>query len=706
MNKIKKTSLCLLVSIILLITFVFANTTSNIFVSADKNMDEVLDNVNAFESTGANASEAISIQTVFDNQAISRCEDIYNLDDSADYICVEFERGGYVIFAKQTMEMMEYSMQGCLPYGTNNSKKYYAGPTSYIEKINGKYVDASTDVQIEISETEAIKYAQNVRRSLITDKLKNTEVVDCTFLAVEKFKDVNKNELESSTATKSSAPVIDTGNLIPARSTGTFIPNAEYFAANPTHGDNDVGGSYGNGNSGTCGPVAAQLLLGYNNFYNDRRIIPNRFLNGYDDTTNTVINEERNPNFCSDPMTLNSWTTGTRSEDTGSNSFYFNIITYIMKPNTSGATNKDVYNGMDAYLEEYISPYDYSLWYEERGWLFGYNPIGPSTIKLEINSGRPLIISMDTNLGGADHFVVGYGYQDYTYPSDMGTYSGYVVHFGWQGLASTSVWINESWCDGYIALKMNHVHNYSKMGAIGSAGRTEYRCTSCGQRTDAAINMTSLDRYVERVANLPQNNGKQYQDYYVTFKTAGNKLFQTFGTNDVVLYLYDSEYNQLAYNDDSGYNLNSLFNYTVEVNIPYILRVQFYNTIKTGSIKIGITPASVVYSSYEDIWHIDPNVVSCCFTSNLNTTRIICYTPNTSGTYKFTTYSSDDIDTYLYFIDPSSTNACLYNDDGAGNYHALIQTDLIADRRYFLIVSAFDITTKSGAMRLYISKIS
>ena len=51
------------------------------------------------------------VEPVFGERQISSCEYIYNLDDSADYICVTFQGGGYVIYAKETMEMLEYLLE-------------------------------------------------------------------------------------------------------------------------------------------------------------------------------------------------------------------------------------------------------------------------------------------------------------------------------------------------------------------------------------------------------------------------------------------------------------------------------------------------------------------------------------------------------------------------------------------------------------------
>lgn len=370
-----------------------------------------------------------------------------------------------------------------------------------------------------------------------------------------------------------------------------------------------------------------------------------------------------------------------------------------MKPNTSGSSVKEVKNGIDVYLDERLSDNEYTVDYDVKKWWFGWSPISSSKITSEIYSDRPLIISMSSKLGGSDHFVVGYGCQNYTYLTGEGTYSGYIVHYGWTDYYN--VWINSSWCDGYVSLKINHTHNYRSVGQIGSTDRIEYMCTRCCHRTDAAINMYETDSYIERVATILQNG---YQDYYVTFKTGGNKLFQTFGPKDVKLYLFDTEKNQLAYNDDSGYRLNSLFNYTVEAYKAYILRVQFYNPLQTGSVKIGITPTNNVYSEYEEIWHCSYEI-RCTFTSSLNTTLPICYIPETNGAYQFNTLSYDNIDTCLYIIDPESTNMCLFDDDSFEGLQALIQTDLVDYRRYFIILSAYDITTRSGNMGINIIKI-
>lgn len=55
-----------------------------------------------------------------------------------------------------------------------------------------------------------------------------------------------------------------------------YIENANYFLANPQHRDN-VKSDY---KYGTCTTIAHQILLGYHNYYSDRRLIPEFGNNG------------------------------------------------------------------------------------------------------------------------------------------------------------------------------------------------------------------------------------------------------------------------------------------------------------------------------------------------------------------------------------------------------------------------------------------
>ena len=100
---------------------------------------------------------------LFGDVNIKSCEYFYNLDDSADYIYVEFDNAGYAIFLKETMELLEYSAQGQLNYPETVAAKYYGGPSTYMVKEDDCFVDIMSQKTLYIAEEVAQKYASDVR---------------------------------------------------------------------------------------------------------------------------------------------------------------------------------------------------------------------------------------------------------------------------------------------------------------------------------------------------------------------------------------------------------------------------------------------------------------------------------------------------------------------------------------------------------------
>ena len=425
---------------------------------------------------------------MFGDIEINSCEYLHSTDNSLEFVYVDFEEDGYVIYDKNTMEMLEYSQTGDGPYSGITGNKYYDGPTKYYAEEDGFLNPIAT-----IDSGAETSISQN------------------------------------------GAPILDDRNLInavpPATSNLGYITNAQYFVNNPTFGFNE---------HGTCGSVAAQLLLEYNNYYVDRRLIAPEHLNGDWSPVNgsddkfdpgNYTNPARDPNVCSNPTTMTS-------NILGSNDDYYNYLINCIEPDAfecvdtvtrkvidqstgmttitvtkeypdgtietistetrptqpddqtptptqhshNGSTASEVINGLEDVLSARFLKTDYEINHDKKS----SGSIDSTAIKAEIDAGRPLIIGMSESIGGIEHWVVGYGYQSYTYPTahpNAGeTYSGYVVHFGWPN--RTNIWVNESWCDEYISLELNHVHNLNvdTGNNIGNDQR-EIRCGECGYRT-------------------------------------------------------------------------------------------------------------------------------------------------------------------------------------------------------------------------------
>ena len=452
---------------------------------------------------------------LFGNVTIGSQEFLFNLDESPDFIYVDYTNYGYAVFAAESLELLEFAAQGSLPYQNTRGRRYYNGPKGYFAKINEQFINEVTNESFAISASDAKAYSQTIRQ---------------TFSISERELEPEKNNGEFTRA-----PALP-GKNVPEEGTGfisgtsadpeIYINNSHYFAtSNPMHGWNE---------HGTCGSVAAQLLLSYNNYYNDRRIIaPEHLYGGWNNATgNNNINDPanytnpaQNPNACVNPMLMTSQTTGSN------NVYYDALITAIepgafsccvpspvIDPNTgkvkhshTGSIPTQVTNGMKNILNGRNVSYTTNSY-----------TVNSANIKAKINAHRPVIILMQKSLGGSNHYVVAYGYGDYKYPvghPNAGKkYPGYIVHYGWSS-DRNNVWINEAWCHTYITMQINHSHSYVSTGTFLYGQEMILRCTTCNHRKAevfyAGGSGTLLDPYListpEHLANIAYENDKCFK---------------------------------------------------------------------------------------------------------------------------------------------------------------------------------------------------
>jgi hypothetical protein len=73
---------------------------------------------------------------LFGDKTIKTAEYLYNLNDSPDFVYVDFEEYGYAVFLRETSELLEYAPTGSLAYPGTRAKKYYGGPTNYFSERN------------------------------------------------------------------------------------------------------------------------------------------------------------------------------------------------------------------------------------------------------------------------------------------------------------------------------------------------------------------------------------------------------------------------------------------------------------------------------------------------------------------------------------------------------------------------------------------
>lgn len=160
---------------IMLISFGGLNTPLKT-VSAEENSTNSVEIEN--NSTILNNDDTYNVESLtkamFGDVQVKASEYLYNLDGASDYIYVAFENGGYAVYYKVTMELLEYSAQGSLNYPSTNVNKYYGGPGMYFTKQNDGFVDILTGKFLDVSSNSAKIYSNEVRDMLISN-LENHE---------------------------------------------------------------------------------------------------------------------------------------------------------------------------------------------------------------------------------------------------------------------------------------------------------------------------------------------------------------------------------------------------------------------------------------------------------------------------------------------------------------------------------------------------
>ena len=242
-----------------------------------------------------------------------------------------------------------------------------------------------------------------------------------------------------------------------------YIDNAHYFLLNPLHGDNN---KYDN-IAGTCTTVATQMLMGYHNYFSDRRIIPDeangkKFLDGnYGDIAYHPAFER---NFVS---SLGCKYIGT------SDGFYQELfdLTPISEWPAIGQAAPFVVNGAKKFIEKYTPES------ARDNISISWNLFSKSIAQSEIDAGRPIILIYQPIMTGADsfHVVVAYGY------GKLDGVDGFLVHYGW-GDKRIQVWVPASWFGFQITMEVNHVHKFENEKIYKDAYVSK-NCSICGLDT-------------------------------------------------------------------------------------------------------------------------------------------------------------------------------------------------------------------------------
>ena len=400
-------------------------------------------------------------------------------------------------------------------------------------------------------------------------------------------------------------------------------------------------------------------------------------------------------------------------------------LTQIREMVTNGISDAGYSGGFDlAYRAMASYLYKPSVWY---GDVFagGTNIVNNRLITKNSNSARVTSFSESVDYLASDYFTI-------ALPSDVSAASVKVdITFGdsngrvqrYKVTNDGTHWISYNSVSSNVSsfTEVDVGNTITTLGFVvsnlGDSGTMSYTVKITVMPKDENISISGItdSRYTERMVYL---DAGETAEFNITFNTAGTKLVQTFGTKDTVMELYSSSGTLLVSDDcdDGGYSLNSLFGYYFSAGVQYTLKVRYYSTSTSGICKLAITPAYGARESDADSIETYENIKTVTgytgYTWNtfavLNYTRVITFTAPYEDDYTFEI--SSDFDTYLYVIDPRSTEFIIsgtdYNDDSGDAMNAKLSRMLEIDVPYFVIYSGFNLANDSytGDLTLNISR--
>ena len=459
---------------------------------------------------------------------------LQGLDGEEDYILAQRENGGYAIFEKESMEVIEYSNLSSAPYQGLLVDRYYAGPANYYEKKDGKIKNVRTGEIFK--QAELSKLAKEMKNDLKKNREKRKGKKSEKSVVLS-----NDVRMSNPGPTGAEVQPVDKYKGEPA----TYISNYKFFVGNENHGDNI---------DNSCASVAAQLLLTYHNWASDGRLIPSTTSNPDEKFfLSTRTESSKEAPYSTEMIGTNSTDFGKDSEI----SFYEKIKDYINPdalcyedwlltiplrgtPNeykgSKGATILETKDGIRNYLEDYVpdrlSEIDMDCWVDSLQ-IMQYVLI--NEIWNEIDNNRPVIAGIKTYEWNKDtqtyktggHAIVVYGYRtiQYTINEIEENLNGFIAHYGWKTNTTThqeftNVWFNSDWLTDVLTFKLDHTHTAYEE-PYSSTNTHVRKCTLCGV-TYANAEHT----YNGTNAEVLSNNDSKHYTHHLDACSCGYKELQ------------------------------------------------------------------------------------------------------------------------------------------------------------------------------------
>ena len=251
-----------------------------------------------------------------------------------------------------------------------------------------------------------------------------------------------------------------------------YIGNANYFLANPYHHEN-ISKSKTNDDDtsvdhilGTCTTVAHQILLGYHNYYSDRRLIPQYGSDGTQYLSDNYGVLTEHPTIKSDAGA------GLGRNSIGTNDAVFYKI-FNLAGGADSLVSQTPFKVIPAAHQFLL---DCANGREQNWTIEGTLIYHRDTVQAELDAGRPVIVGFDPFGKHSAHVVVAYGYAMYE-----GEFC-YITDYGWED-EDVQMLVPESWLGYQITMQVNHTHSFVSLGEIYNDIYLAKKCTVCGCTT-------------------------------------------------------------------------------------------------------------------------------------------------------------------------------------------------------------------------------
>jgi YVTN family beta-propeller protein len=233
--------------------------------------------------------------------------------------------------------------------------------------------------------------------------------------------------------------------------------------------------------------------------------------------------------------------------------------------------------------------------------------------------------------------------------------------------------------------------------------------------TTSALDAYEPDNSFSQYSNITVTTSLQSQprsieptndnDYIRFYATPGAYTFYTSSSIDTYGYLYDSNQNQLTYDDDGGGSLQFYISYQIMSSGYYFLRVRAYSSSVEGLYTLYYKYTTTALDAYEPDNSFSQYSNITVTTSLQSQYRSLEPSGDndylrfyaTPGTYTF--YSSSSIDTYVYLYNSNQT-LLASDDDSGGNLQFSISYQITSSGYYFLRVLGYS-SSVEGPYTLY-----